>query len=105
MPAAAPLLFKSPAAEAAYLAAYDGTLRDWPPDLTQRDVPTRFGATHVLTCGPAEAPPLLLLSGLYLSATSWYPNASGAGRSISCACGRYDRRRGLTPCGGHARGP
>ncbi len=46
MPAATPLLFKSPAAAAAYLATYDSTLRDWPPDLAQRDVPTRFGATQ-----------------------------------------------------------
>ena len=36
----------SPADEAAYLAAYDGTMRFWPVPVEPPDIATRFGLTH-----------------------------------------------------------
>lgn len=39
------------------------------------DVPTSFGDTHVVACGPKDAPPLVLLHGNFASLTMWRHNA------------------------------
>jgi len=41
-------------------------------EVQSRTVETRFGATHVLEAGPPDAPPLLLLHGIGLSAASFW---------------------------------
>jgi pimeloyl-ACP methyl ester carboxylesterase len=67
--------FTSREGRAAFLAAYDGVLAElWPVPYESVEVPTRFGSTHAIVSGPPTAPPLLLLHGAGLSATSWYPN-------------------------------
>jgi pimeloyl-ACP methyl ester carboxylesterase len=67
--------FTSQAGRAAFLAAYDRVLGElWPVTYESVEVPTRFGPTHAVVSGPPAAPPLLLLHGAGLSATSWYPN-------------------------------
>jgi pimeloyl-ACP methyl ester carboxylesterase len=68
--------FKTPAGEHAYLAAYEAALDLWPVPHRSRHVPTRWGATHVLVTGPQDAPPLILLHGMNLSATMWYANVA-----------------------------
>lgn len=69
-----PSMFKTPAGQARYFAAYDATLALWPVPVESLDVPTRFGSTHVHACGPQDAPPLVLVPGQAISSTMWYPN-------------------------------
>jgi len=76
-----PTLFRTPAAESQYLAAYDRVLADWPVPFEAVEAPTRFGVTHALVCGPPAAPPLVLLPGNFASATMWHPNIAGLSRS------------------------
>jgi pimeloyl-ACP methyl ester carboxylesterase len=72
--------FKTPDGEAKYLAAYDATLKTWPVSSEARDVPTRFGTTHVNVAGPQDAPPLFLVHGFGFSSTQWYPNIAALSR-------------------------
>jgi pimeloyl-ACP methyl ester carboxylesterase len=67
-------MFRTPAGQARYFAAYEASLALWPVPVESFDVPTRFGSTHVHACGPADAPPLVLLHGQAISSTMWYPN-------------------------------
>lgn len=67
-------LFKSPEGEAKYHAAYDNVLAHWGVPYECLRVGTWFGATHVIACGPKGAPPLVLLHGIAVSSTFWYPN-------------------------------
>jgi pimeloyl-ACP methyl ester carboxylesterase len=66
--------FKTPDGEARFLAAYDAAMRLWPVPYEQIDVPSRFGTTHVIACGPTTAPPLVLLHGYMATLTMWWPN-------------------------------
>ena len=67
--------FTSQEGRAAFLAAYDHVLAElWPVPYQSVELPTRFGPTHAIVSGPPAAPPLLLLHGAGLSASSWYPN-------------------------------
>jgi pimeloyl-ACP methyl ester carboxylesterase len=56
-----------------YFHAYDRLLTFWPTVPEKTYVATSFGATHVLSTGPATAPPLVLFHGLGATAASWYP--------------------------------
>jgi pimeloyl-ACP methyl ester carboxylesterase len=73
-------IWLTPEGEAAYRAAYDKTLALWPVPYEYVYVPTRYGRTHVLASGPADAPPLLLLHAVNNSATEWYGNAGDLSR-------------------------
>ena len=75
-------MFRTPAGQARYFAAYDATLALWSVPVESIDVPTRFGRTHVHVCGSADAPPLLLLPGQAISSTMWYPNISALSREF-----------------------
>jgi pimeloyl-ACP methyl ester carboxylesterase len=68
--------FKSVEGEAAFLAAYDAALKLWPVPYEELDLPTRFGVTHVIACGPKDAPPLVLLHGFMATSVSWAPNVA-----------------------------
>jgi pimeloyl-ACP methyl ester carboxylesterase len=68
--------FRSDEGRARYLAAYDAALEEWPVPYEELDVPTRYGTTHVVACGPKDAPPLVLLPSLAASATLWRPNVA-----------------------------
>ncbi|KRA17401.1 alpha/beta fold hydrolase [Lysobacter sp. Root604] len=68
--------FSSPESEARYRTAYDAVLRAWPMDYQELDVPTRYGATHVIASGPESAPALVLLPSFAGSATLWRPNVA-----------------------------
>jgi hypothetical protein len=72
--------FRTAAGEAQYMAAYDATLALWATPYQSLHVPTQWGYTHVVACGPTGAPPLVLLHGMSLSATMWFPNAPVWGR-------------------------
>jgi hypothetical protein len=62
-------VFRSPAAEARSVAAYDAALTHWPIPYAERDPTTRFGPTHVIVSGPDEAKPVVLLPGQVSIAT------------------------------------
>jgi len=74
-------LFKSPAAEGQYLAAYDAVMELWPAPYESRRLPTRYGVTHLIACGPEDRPPLVLLHGFGVNATMWIPFLECLGQS------------------------
>ncbi|MEU2456694.1 MULTISPECIES: alpha/beta fold hydrolase [Streptomyces] len=64
------------------LAAYDDVLAaHWPAGTSSSLVPTPYGATHVNSCGPVGAPPLVLLPGGGATSTVWSAQASLLGRT------------------------
>lgn len=66
--------YKSEKARNRAFAVYDSLLSRWPVPYETRYVDTEFGSTHVVTSGPADAPPLVLLAGASANATSWILN-------------------------------
>jgi pimeloyl-ACP methyl ester carboxylesterase len=67
-------VYRSPAARARVLKLYDAYIAGWPVPLDEADVDTRFGAVHVLICGPSDGRPVLLLHAASMASTSWRPN-------------------------------
>ncbi|MFI5803030.1 alpha/beta fold hydrolase [Streptomyces sp. NPDC051561] len=67
----------------AFLAAYDALLATWPAGFTAEPstIPTPFGPTRLNSCGPADAPPLLLLPGGGATSGSWYANVADLART------------------------
>src|SRR5205814_180037 len=59
-----------------YVAAYEATLRLWPVPYQPRESASRFGKTHLVVCGPEEAPPLVLLHCFFTSLTTWAYNVA-----------------------------
>lgn len=55
-------------------AAYEAVLRRW-PQVEVADLPGPYGTTRVLSSGPADGPPLVLLPGGGATATAWFANA------------------------------
>ncbi|MFE3292989.1 alpha/beta fold hydrolase [Rhodococcus sp. NPDC059234] len=53
---------------------YDRVLEKWPADVVGRDLESEFGTTRVNVCGPAGAPPVLLLPGGGATSTVWFEN-------------------------------
>ena len=61
----------------AVLAAYRAQKARVPFELASEFVPTSFGMTHVVQAGPADAPPIVVVSGVNFGA--FLPsNGSGA---------------------------
>jgi pimeloyl-ACP methyl ester carboxylesterase len=69
-----PSSFKSPKAEARYMAIYDAFLQKWPVPYVSYDIPGRFGCTHLVASGPKNAPALFLLHGSRATLTMWWAN-------------------------------
>lgn len=63
--------YKSSAGQAEFNAWYDEALRHIPFEYESTLVPTRHGKTHVVTAGPADAPPILFLHGTAHNALMW----------------------------------
>jgi len=80
LPVSQPSAFKTPEGEAAYLAAYDDAMRSWPVPFVEVTLHSGFGATHVVVCGPEDAPPLVLLHGYMATSTMWSPNIADFSR-------------------------
>src|SRR5688572_21884303 len=76
-----PSPFKTPEGEARFRAAYDAALKLWPAPYEELDIPTRFGATHVVSAGPNGAPALVLLHGYMATSVMWSPNVADFARS------------------------
>ncbi|MFD7326552.1 alpha/beta fold hydrolase [Streptomyces sp. NPDC059875] len=69
------------AVSGAFLAAYDAVLAHWPAVTTTSRVVTAHGTTHLISHGPEDAPPVLLLPGGGATATGWYAAAAALGRT------------------------
>jgi pimeloyl-ACP methyl ester carboxylesterase len=67
-------LFNSSTSESKYMAAYAAVLKEWPVSNYPLDLITQHGSTHVISCGPTTAFPLMLLHAGYASSTMWFPN-------------------------------
>jgi pimeloyl-ACP methyl ester carboxylesterase len=77
-------LFKTRDAEASYRYAYEASLQLWPSRREQIDIPTKFGRTHVIACGPTSGEPVLLLPAMAFSATMWYATVSSLSSEFRC---------------------
>ena len=64
-------VYRSAEAAAAVEAQYRRVLDQWPVAKTERYLSTRQGPTFVLTCGPEEAPPVVLLHGAQANSAAW----------------------------------
>jgi pimeloyl-ACP methyl ester carboxylesterase len=89
--------FQTTEAQAAFFAAYDAVLDQWPVLVETDDLRSAYGTTHVNICGPTDGPPLVLLHGGGATSTVWFANVAalsqahrvyavdaigGAGRSV-----------------------
>jgi pimeloyl-ACP methyl ester carboxylesterase len=74
-------VYRTPAAEAAVTALYEGYVARWPVPVSELDVETGFGVVHVLVSGPPAGRPLLLLHAASMAATSWAPNVAALTRA------------------------
>lgn len=79
-------IFRSPESEAEYQSAYDGMLALWPVPYEELYIPTRFGETHVIASGPADAPPLLLFHSAGSGAVQWFRNVQAFSRRYRTYC-------------------
>jgi pimeloyl-ACP methyl ester carboxylesterase len=55
-------------------ARYRELLARWPAGSRQVRLPTREGETFVVSCGPADAPPVVMLQGSGANAAMWLPD-------------------------------
>jgi pimeloyl-ACP methyl ester carboxylesterase len=73
--------FKTPESERAYTAFIQEAMEAWPVPYDEIMVSSRFGTTHVVACGPKEAPPLVLLHGFFTTLFLWTPNIADLSQS------------------------
>ena len=60
-----------------YVSAYRTAQDLWTAPVGDLEIPTRFGTTHALVSGPADAPPIFLFHAAFnTGAIQWYPNAA-----------------------------
>ena len=64
------------------MKAYERALDNWPEPPQQQTVPTRIGATFVLSWGEPSNPPLVLLHGSAANSSSWGMDAKRFGSAF-----------------------
>ncbi|HEX6682996.1 MAG TPA: alpha/beta hydrolase [Candidatus Limnocylindrales bacterium] len=67
-------IYKTPGGEQVVRSEYRRLLERWPVPAEQSTIPTAQGDTFVLSCGPADAPPLVLLHGTGTNTVMWAGN-------------------------------
>lgn len=67
-------IFKNEIVEKEYCLCYEKCLDMFEMEYKSLYLPTSFGETHVLCFGDSSKQPLLLLHGMTMSSTMWYPN-------------------------------
>ncbi|WP_372598442.1 alpha/beta fold hydrolase [Amphritea sp.] len=65
-------IYKTDEGQQAVQEYYQTFINDWPVAFEQLKLTTRFGETHLLTCGDKALPPLLLIHGAMANATAWF---------------------------------
>ncbi len=70
-------LFSTPGGYTAMMEWYTRALDAKQIDYESIVVPTRFGDTHMVAAGPADAPPVILLHGMEGNAASWRLQLAG----------------------------
>ena len=58
-----------------YFEAYDKALTHWGVAYEELYIDTSKGIAHVITSGPKDGEPVVLMHGMSASSTMWYPNA------------------------------
>jgi pimeloyl-ACP methyl ester carboxylesterase len=66
--------YPSPAVKDQFHRLYDQRLDAWPVAFDTLRVATSHGTTHIIVSGPAQAPPVVLLHAMGVTATMWLPN-------------------------------
>jgi pimeloyl-ACP methyl ester carboxylesterase len=72
--------FRNAAGRCTFLTAYDNALATWPVPPAQLDVETRYGPTHVHSCGASSGTPVVLLHGVGASSPSWFASVASLGK-------------------------
>lgn len=78
--------FRTPRDRARFAEKYDAILAAWPVALEEHDVPTSYGTTHVIVCGPASGPPVVLLHGAACTAAMWGSTVAALAETHRCYC-------------------
>lgn len=64
-------IYRSEDARRAVEQSYRAILAGWPVPSAEATLPTRQGDTFVVTCGPDDAPPVVLLHGAGFNSAAW----------------------------------
>jgi pimeloyl-ACP methyl ester carboxylesterase len=72
----------SPEIEKQFYSAYDAVIQQWPVPYEDLYVPTRFGETHVIASGLADASPVILLNPGGGSSAIWLHNIGPLSRQF-----------------------
>lgn len=75
---------------AAVHSRYADMLGRWPVPSEQRKVPTREGETFIVACGPASAPPVLLLQGSGANTAMWIEELKRLTMPVMAIVGAHD---------------
>ena len=68
-------IYRSDEARRAVYESYDRLTAQWSVSCEDLDVETEYGSVHVLTAGPHDGTPVMLLHAASMGAPSWGPNA------------------------------
>jgi pimeloyl-ACP methyl ester carboxylesterase len=68
-----PSAFRTETARAQYCRIYDDAIAQSPVPVSESDVRTSFGSTHIVTAGDPSKPTLIALHGFMMSSTMWLP--------------------------------
>jgi pimeloyl-ACP methyl ester carboxylesterase len=74
-------LFKSSKGQSQYLEDYDAVMQLWPVTCEFQFLDTAYGQIHIISCGPKDAFPLVLLHAGHASSTMWFPNIGELSKS------------------------
>jgi hypothetical protein len=94
-------VFKTTEAKEQYYTAYEAALKLWPIPYREINIPTRFGATHLIVSGPDDGIPLILFRPAGSPSIICYRNITEFGRN-SCTfavnvIGEVDKSLAIVP--------